>query len=47
MGLYFPAKGIQDGFFYFYAGVLEDFRIRIPFSEFEADVLKVMNVAPS
>ncbi|CAI8614514.1 unnamed protein product [Vicia faba] len=40
-------NGVQDEWFYFYARVLEDMFIRIPFIDFEVDVLKTVNVAPS
>jgi len=32
---------------YIYIGVLEEFRVKIPFTPFEMDVLKFFNVAPS
>ena len=40
-------KGEQDKWFYFYAKVLEDMFIRIPFTDFKVDVLKMVNVASS
>ena len=40
-------QGVEDDFFYFYPGVLEDFNIQIPFSNFEAEVLETANIAPS
>lgn len=39
--------GVSNKYFYFYLGVIEDFRIRIPFTDFESDLLKTLNVAPS
>ena len=46
-GLYVQPKGEQDKWFYFYAKVLEDMFIRIPFTDFKVDVLKMVNVASS
>lgn len=40
-------KGVPDEYFYFYSGVIVDFKIRIPFTDFESDLLKTLNVAPS
>lgn len=40
-------NGVSDEYFYFYLGVAEDFKIRIPFTEFEFDLLKTINIAPS
>ena len=33
-------KSVSEEFFYFYPGILEDFSICIPFTDFEVDVLK-------
>lgn len=40
-------KGVSDEYFYFYSGVIEDFKIYIPFTDFESDLLKTLNIAPS
>ena len=40
-------KGVSDEYFYFYSGVIEDFKIRIPFTDFESDLLKTLNITPS
>lgn len=40
-------KGVSDEYFYFYSGVIEDFKIRIHFTNFEPDMLKTLNIAPS
>ena len=40
-------KGVSEEFFYFYPSILEDFSVRIPFTDFEVDVLKTVNIAPS
>lgn len=40
-------KCMKDEFFNFYVRVLENFKIRLPFSDFEADILKTTNVVPS
>lgn len=36
-------KGVKDEFFHFYVGELEDFKIRLPFSDFEVVILKIIN----
>ena len=38
---------MPNEYFYFYSGVIEDFKIRIPFTDFESDLLKTLYVAPS
>lgn len=40
-------RGVQDEYFHFYTGVLKHFNIHLPFSDFESDILKTLNVAPS
>ena len=40
-------KSVSEEFFYFYPSILEDFNIRIPFTDFEVDVLRTINIAPS
>jgi len=37
----------QDEYFLMYMAVLEEFGMKIPFTPFEMDVLKFLNVAPS
>lgn len=39
-------KGVPDEYFYLYSGVIEDFKIHIPFTYFESGLLKTLNVAP-
>ncbi len=39
--------GEQDQSFLMYLGVLEEFSVKIPFTPFQMDVLKFINVAPS
>ena len=39
--------GDQDESFFMYMTVLEEFGVKIPFTPFEMDVLKFLNVAPS
>ena len=41
------SKGVKDEMFHMYIMVLEDLGVRIPFTPFEMDVLKYLNVAPS
>jgi len=38
---------VKDEMYHMYIGVLEEFRVKIPFTPFEMDVLKFFNVAPS
>lgn len=33
----FREQGVKDVFFYFYIGLLDDFKFRFPFSDFVAD----------
>ena len=40
-------KGVDSEWFYFYSGVIEEFSIQFPFSDFETDILRTINVAPS
>src|ERR1051325_6025452 len=40
-------KGVNTEWFYFYVGVVEKLSIQFPFSDFEIDILRTMNVAPS
>lgn len=40
-------RGVKDEYFYFYVGVLEDFNIHIPFTDFESDLLKTLKIVPS
>lgn len=40
-------RGVKEEYFHVYTGVLEDFNIHPPFIDFEFDILKTLNVAPS
>lgn len=40
-------RGVKDEYFHFYVEVLEDFNIHLPFTDFEFDLLKTINTAPS
>lgn len=40
-------KGVSVEYFYFYSGVIEDFKIRIPFIDFESNLFKTLNNTPS
>lgn len=40
-------KKVSDKYFYFYSGVIEDFKVHFPFTDFEFDLLKTLNIAPS
>lgn len=40
-------NGVSDEHFYFYSGVIDDFKIRVPFIDFESDLLKTLSIAPS
>ena len=40
-------KGFKNEYLHFYVGVLEDFNIHLPFIDFEFDLLKTLNAAPS
>lgn len=40
-------RGLSYEYFYFYSGVIEDFKICIPFTKFEFDLLKTLNITPS
>lgn len=39
-------RGVKE-IFHMYAAVLEEFRVKIPFTLFEMDVLRLLNVAPT
>lgn len=41
------SKGVLDEYFYFNSEVIEDFNIHIPFTDFESDLLKTLNIVPS
>lgn len=41
------SKGVSDEYFYFYSGAIEDFKICIPFTDFESDLLKTLNITHS
>lgn len=40
-------KRVSNEYFYFYSGVIKDFKVRIPFTNFEFGLLKTLNIAPS
>lgn len=40
-------KGVSDEYFYFYSGVIMDFKVRIPFNNFELKLLKALNISHS
>lgn len=40
-------REVKDEYFHFYVGVLEDFNIHLPFTDFEFDLLRTLNIAPS
>lgn len=40
-------KGVYDEYFYFCSGVTDDFKVLIPFIDYEHDYLKTLNIAPS
>lgn len=40
-------RGVKDEYFHFYVGVLEYFNIHIPIIDFESDLLRALNTAPS
>lgn len=40
-------RGVKYEYFHFYVGVLEDFNIHLPFTDFESDLLKTLSIAPS
>lgn len=42
----FHPKGVGEEFFYFYLRVLDNFKIHFPFTDFEADILTTLNIAP-
>lgn len=37
-------RGVSNKYFYFYLAVIEDFKIRIHFTDFESDLLKTLNI---
>ncbi|KAI5399032.1 hypothetical protein KIW84_064412 [Lathyrus oleraceus] len=40
-------KGVKDEYFHFYDGVLDNFKIHLPFTDFESDLLRTLNISPS
>lgn len=42
----FHPKGVDEEYFYFYLGVLDNLKIKILFSDFEAGLLTTLNIAP-
>ena len=40
-------QGAETEWFYFYTGVIEEFGIQFPLSDFETDILRTINLAPS
>lgn len=40
-------KGVKDEMYHMYAAVLEEFKVKIPFTPFDMDVLKFVNMTPS
>lgn len=40
-------RGVKDEYFYFHVGVLEDFKIHLPFADFESRLLRTLNTALS
>src|ERR1044072_5036233 len=40
-------RGVDSEWFYFYVGVIEEFSIQFPLSDFETDILRTMNIDPS
>lgn len=40
-------KGMEDEYFYFYIGVIEEFGICIPLTLLEFDILNIVNVSLS
>lgn len=41
------SRGVSDKYYYFYLEVIQDFKIHIHFTNFESDLLKTLNIAPS
>lgn len=40
-------RGVKYEYLYFYVSVLEDFKIHLPFTNFESDLLRTLSTAPS
>lgn len=40
-------KEVLDEYFYFYLGVIEDFKFRFPFTDFQPGLLKTLSISPS
>lgn len=40
------SREVSDEYFYFYIGVIEYFKIWISFTNFEFDLLTILNIAP-
>lgn len=40
-------KEVSNKYFYFYSGVIEDFKVHFPFTNFESNLLKTLNIDPS
>lgn len=40
-------RGVKDEYFHLYVGVLDDFKIHLPFINFEYGMLRTINTAPS
>lgn len=40
-------RGVPEEYFYFYSEVIEDFKIHIPFTDFEYDLIKTLNIVLS
>lgn len=38
---------MSDDYFYFYTGVIKDFKVYILFTDFESNLLKTLNIANS
>lgn len=39
-------RRVKDEYFHFYARVLEDFKIHVPFTDFKSDLLRTINTYP-
>lgn len=39
----FRSRGVSNNFFYFYLSLLDDFKIQFPFTNFEVELLNIMN----
>lgn len=40
-------KEVSGEYFYFYSGVIEEFKVHFPFTDFKSDLLITLNIAPS